>query len=555
MEEFQGEKTRTAVRKARIKPLRLPMETGAGASTQPVDEDVWAFTPEDAIQPPEDFEALAHLTQLNRVRRSCIVAIVTNTVGLGYDLVPKEDREDEVKDDLVKEARARIEACAARDERLHNPDFTTQISAVKHDEQEVGNGYLEVSRNKVTGEIDGFFHVIGKRVRRTQDRKGWIVGPRDGLRSEMTRYIDFGKKVEYDDDGKPKAALRSQADWPEGLPRRWGINELIPFQLYTSESRDYGLPPDSQLAVDYLGDHRAADANAGFFDGSGVPPTVIFVRVPDGEGDESDDGFVELELDAEVITAIGDTLRATSDLRRRVAVIPLPESAEVDVQQLAQRADRDIGFVEFRKDNRRAALGAYRLAPIFVADIEDTNYATAETERIVTKEQVFDGEQNRTAMKLTRLLADLGYPMLVFKFNEMEVKGDKEKRESADALADRKIITRREYRKAHGYEALPEAQEGDEDPEPGQVPKGWNDELVDATTGAAVPDPEEETPPEEEEITGETVIKQGIFEEAVDEAIHRVSEVVGPEFVLNPVVMEKEGDKLVISPYRNGDGS
>ena len=44
-------------------------------------------------------------------------------------------------------------------------------------------------------------------------------------------------------------------------------------------------------------------------------------------------------------------------------------------------------------------------------------------------------------------------------------------------MAETETITRREYRKAHGYGPLPEAAEG-ATPGEGQVPHGWNDEIV-----------------------------------------------------------------------------
>jgi hypothetical protein len=243
-------------------------------------------------------------------------------------------------------------------------------------------------------------------------------------------------------------------------------------------------------------------------------------------------------------------------------VIGLPDGIEESVQTLAQRADRDIGFVEFRRDNRRAALGAWRIAPIFVADIEDTNYSTAETERLVTKEQVFDPEQERTADLLTStLLADLGYDALAFKFTELKVTSDDAQRQSADSAADRGVLTNAEYRGAHGYEPLPEAKEG-EDAEPGQVPFGWNSQLVGQGPGPATPVPEEETEPEggeEPPLTpdelGEGIEKsEGLFREGIDDAVRRVAELAGDDFRLRPVVVEKRGESIVVSPY-SGNGA
>ncbi len=444
----------------------LPM----GTSAQPVEQaDRW--TPDHAIEPPANLDQLAALTGAARTRRSCIEAVTLNTVGRGVTVVPREGHEDEVGDDEIAEVLAKLDAMARRDTRLHRPSLTRQLSAVKWDEEEVGNGYLEVSRNRVTGEVDGFFHVQGKRVRRRQDRKGWVVGPKKGALSERVEFYDFGDKVKYE-NGKPTATLN-------GTGKRWDRNEIIPFRLYTSESRDYGLPRDTQLALDYLGDRNAAESNVGFFGGQGVPPTVIFVQ---GEPDENGK-IVRFKVSDKLVKQITDTLSPEGGNKSRVAVVPVPPGTKTDKIDLAQLSERDMGFIEFRRDNRRATLGAFRLAPIFVADIEDTNYSTAETERRLTKEQLFDPEQDRWQDILSNtLLRDMGYPHLEFKFTELDVTDDQAARESANDLAERKAILNGEYRKAHGLDPLPEATDGQE-PEPGQAPFGWNGEIVSVGVG------------------------------------------------------------------------
>ncbi len=444
----------------------LPM----GESAQPVDEaDRW--TPDHAIEPPANLDALAALTQAARTRRSCIEAVTLNTVSRGVTLAPREGHEEEVADDEIAEVLAKLDAMARRDDRLVRPSLTRLLSAAKWDEEEVGNGYLEVSRNRVTGEIDGLFHVPGKRVRRRRDRKGWVVGPKSGSFAERVEFYDFGDKVRYE-NGRPTATLVNSG-------RRWDRNELIPFRLYTSESRDYGLPRDSQLALDYLGDRNAAESNVAFFDSSGVPPTVIFVQ---GEPDENGK-IVRFKVSEKLVKQITDTLSADSDRRKRVAVVPVPPGTKTDKIDLAALSERDMGFIEFRRDNRRATLGAFRMAPIFVADIEDTNYSTAETEERLTKKQLFDPEQERWADILSdSILRDMGYPHLEFKFTELEVGDEKQRAEAADAMAEHKAILNGEYRKAHGMGPLPEAKEGEE-PEPGQVEYGWNGAIVTVGVG------------------------------------------------------------------------
>lgn len=442
-----------------------------GTSAQPAD-DPNRWTPDHALKPPEDLDALARLTQVARVRRSCIEAITLNTVGRGVKVVPRDGMEDEAQDDDESELLKLLDQLARRDTVLDKPSFTRLLSAAKWDEEEVGNGYIEVSRNRVTGEIDGLFHVPGKRVRRRKDRNGWVVGPKHGNYSDRVEFYDFGDKVKYDAEGRPEGTLN-------GTGKRWDRNELIRFRIYTSESRDYGLPRDAHLALDYLGDRNAAQSNVGFFDSSGVPPTVIFLRqpLPDDPNEK-----IKLEIDPSLPAKIAKTLSADSGRRHRVAVIPLPEGVDTDKIDLAALSERDMGFIEFRRDNRRATLGAFRLSPIFVADIEDTNYATAETERRLTKEQVFDPEQERWQDILSESILRELAPHMRFVFEEIDVTDDKARAESADALADHKAITYGEYREAHGQDPLPEADENAE-PEPGQVEHGWNGRLVEVSVG------------------------------------------------------------------------
>ncbi len=457
-----------------IEPVFIPQ----GESRQPEEEaDRW--TPDNALMPPEDLDALAAVTKSARTRRSCIEAVVLNTVGLGVDVVPKEGREEDADEEEITAIKATLDALARRDTKLGRPSFKRLLSTVKWDEEEVGNGYLEVSRNRLTGQIDGIFHVPGKRVRRKKDRTGWVVGPKNGTAAERVDFYDFGTKVKYDSKGLPEGKLAAPG-------MRWDRNEIIQFKLYTSESPDYGLPRDAQLAIDYLGDRRAAETNASFFDSSGVPPTVIFVK---GEAEDAAGNTVRFKISPKTVQAITDTLRSDGQRSHRVAVVPLPPGSDAKSIDLAALSERDMGFVEYRKDNRRACLGAFRLAPIFVADIEDTNYSTAEIEMRVTKAQVFDPEQDRWQDIATEsILRDLGFDQYRFDFAELDITDPATVRENAVAGADAGVVTHGEFRDAIGYAPLPEAKEG-EDPQPGEVEFAWNAKVFEVSVGSnAAPD-------------------------------------------------------------------
>jgi capsid portal protein len=439
----------------------------SGQSTQK-DDDPYLGTPDNAFEPPVPLEHLKAWTQMNGTRRSCIDAIVTNTVGLGYriELGPGHERDDVDAEAVAAEASAQLEALAKRDKRLGNPTLTRLLRAVMWDKQEIGQGYIEIARDRTTGEVSGLFHAPGVRVRRLKDRTGWVMVPADGDWTNAVHFYNFGEKVNYTRQGKPTKTLQRG--------RVWARNELLPLREYSSESRDYGLPRDSALALEYLGDKLAAESNVGFFGSGGTPATAIFVQ-----GEERPDGsVVHVRVPAETVLRIAQTMRPDAERQARVAIIPLPQGAKVQVESLAKMPERDVGFVDFRDDMRQRTLSAFRLSPIFIS-LADSGRYTAEVERAITKEQVFDPEQNDVQDQLhASLLTELGYGHLQLVFNDLAVEDDAARREGAVRMAEAGVITRREYRRAYGHAPLPEAAEG-ADPEPGQVPYGWNDEVVD----------------------------------------------------------------------------
>jgi len=457
------------------KVIRISAADAPKGETQQPDDQDNRFTPTDSIDPPENLDRLASLTGISPIRRSCIQAITLNTVGLGVEVVPRKGMEEQVQEGDLEKALDLLNACARRDTRSQSPTFAELIQRVKWDEQEVGNGYLEVSRNRLTGTIDGLFHAPGKRVRRLKDRSGWVIGSRGNTDNDRIRFDNFGDKVIYA-DGSPTSGLT-------GRGKRWDRNELIAFQLYTSESRDYGLPPDTQLAWDYLGDKNAAEANVSFFDGQGVPPTVFFIKA-DAQGPNGEEQ--KIQIDPKTVKAIADTMRPAEGQQKRVAIVPLPAGTSAQKEDMAKVSDRDVGFVAYRSDNRRRTLGAFRLAPIFVADIEDAGKDTAGVEKSLTKEQVFDPEQHGWEERLSdTLLRDLGFPYLRFDFAEIDTADPGAERQAANDAADKGLITNGEYREKMGFPPLPETKPNSE-PEPGEVPFGWNSQLVRAGADGAI---------------------------------------------------------------------
>lgn len=414
--------------------------------------------PAETLTPPLPLGALSKLSEVNGTRKACIEAIALNTVGLGVEAVR------EAKDattDAAEEAAAivaELDKLSRRDTIAGSPSFVEQLRMVKTDEESCGWGFLEVSRNRTTGDVDGLYHVPAHRMRRLADRRGYVLVSRDGSADVEASFVNFGDRV--DEQGEVTG----------------GSNEVIVFRVYSPESRDYGMPRDSVLALEYAADKLAAESNVGFFDSSTVPPSILFLS-----GEQRKDGTnVTLTVPQETVDSVTEALKPGGSRQRTVAVVPLPAGSKVDHVMLAKRSERDIGNDVFRENVRLRTRQAFRISPIFVAEEGGGRY-DAEVQRALTLEQVFDPEQRKYEDHLTPLLQALGKDGWRLKFRRLAVEGDQARRDSADALALTAAITNRELRAAHGMGPLPE-HESETDTEraalDGKMPKGWNDKLV-----------------------------------------------------------------------------
>lgn len=434
----------------------IELDPGSGSSTQPADFELW--TPDDTITPPEDLDSLSRLTDFSSIREACIAALTRNVVGLGWDVDvwPGE----QATPDEIADARQSIDVLARRDHKLDKPSLSTLLSAVKWDHEECGNGAIEVSRNRNTGKIDGLYHAQGKLVRRKKDESGYVIGQSQSMVENPARvdYYNFGEKVIYDAQGRPTPRLKT----PQ---LGWKRNELIVFRRYTSKSRHYGLPRDLGLAVEYAAARFVNEWTASFFEGSGTPPTLLFVA-----GKESKNGGrITFTVPTQTVNRIQQAVRADAKPGARVAIIPVPPGTEVKDVKLGALSDKDITFGEFKKMHRgnvRSSMGP--LSPIFTADPDEGRY-TAEVQRAITLEQVFDPDQREWEDRLwNTILTDLGLAPMKLKFKRLAVEGDAVRREAAVAMAEADAITVGEFREAHGYGPLDERLHG----------QGVNDQLV-----------------------------------------------------------------------------
>lgn len=198
---------------------------------QPSGDEIQWNTPDGCLEPPESLDAIAALTRASSIRGSCLDALALNTVGLGYTIAPEHHTAAQGDADAADATAERItqalEDVAHKDRKLERPSFTSLMLAVKRDEEEFGTGYLEVSRDKRSGMIDGLYHAPPRRIRRLADRTGYAMLAADS--SVAVRFLNYGEKVLYDNAGKPTNTLATGASWAR--------NELLAFRVYNSEDR------------------------------------------------------------------------------------------------------------------------------------------------------------------------------------------------------------------------------------------------------------------------------------------------------------------------------
>ena len=423
----------------------VEMDPGAGQTSQ---EDTDTWTPTDTIPPPENLPSLSRLTRISQIRSTCIGVLTTNVVGLGWDVHVWPGEDAQVDKAEIRDARHSLDALARRDTRLDRPGLSDLMCAVGHDLEEFGNGYIEVSRNRRSGKIDGLYHLPGQLIRRKKMRSGWVMGQNPDLVSSAQRvdYYNFGEKVQYDDKGNPQPRLQTpQTGWKQ--------NEVIAFRHYTSESRDYGLPRDIGLVADYAAYKYVIDWTSSFFGNSGTPPTILFVQ-----GQELKDGTrVHFKVDASVVNRIRQSLQTdTTGNAKKVVVVPVPPGTNVHAEQLSQLSDRDITFGDFKKDHRNTVGSAFGLQPMFYGSTDDSGRYTAEVQRALCLEETFDPSQRYIEDKLwTTLMADLSFSQFRIVFKRLAVESDAQKREAAQNGATVGAITVGEWRDANGYGPLP----------------------------------------------------------------------------------------------------
>ena len=348
------------------------------ASSQIVDDSGLNFGLDGVVEHPFNMAALIKLNEMSVVRRSCINAIATNTARLGYRIKKTDPGVEEEDTDEVSEQIIDLLEKWSRQDRC---SFSDLIYRVKFDEESCGNGYIEVTRNKI-GQVTGLHYAPAQTIYVKRDRSGFV----QRVAGKEVGFYNFGDKYVIDASGKHTLK-------PD---REEGVRELIHFKLHASGSQFYGLPRDIAAITTIYGDELARNHNTKFFTHAATPELLLIFEVdkdaiPQVTGNQP----VKVTIPEEVKREIEDHFRRTlSSNTFKPGIFHLPPGVSLKIERLSAE-QKDAGWINFRKENRNEIRIAFQTPSVIIADTGDSNYATGIAEKSIYLEQVVEPEQRK----------------------------------------------------------------------------------------------------------------------------------------------------------------
>lgn len=349
------------------------------ASSQIVDDSGLNFGLDGVVEHPFNMDALIKLNEMSVVRRACINAIATNVARLGYRIKKTDPGAEEQDSDEVSEQIIDFLEKWARQDRS---SFSDLIYKVKFDEESCGNGYIEVTRDRV-GRVAGLHYVPAQTIFIKRDRSGFVqrVGTRE------VGFYNFGDKYTVDASGQHTLKPDRDSD----------VRELIHFKMHASGSQFYGLPRDIAAITTIYGDELARNSNTKFFTHAATPELLLIFEVdkaaiPQQVGSQP----IKVSIPEGVKKEIEDHFRRTlSSNTFKPGIFHLPPGVKLKIERLSSE-QKDAGWINFRKENRNELRIAFQTPPVIIADTGDgSNYATALAEKSVYLEQVIEPEQRK----------------------------------------------------------------------------------------------------------------------------------------------------------------
>lgn len=349
------------------------------------------------VEPPSNPQTFIHIYEISSPHYAAVNAKVANIVGLGYKFVEtnKTKRGLERIKSQDKKEKALLALAEHRDdltdevENFNEEDtFTETLEKVWRDYEVMGNGFIEVGRNKDSS-IGYIGHIPAQTVRVRRLRDGYVqINGRDAV-----FFRNFG-----DDVSNPIGTDRNP-------------NELIHIKRYSPSSTYYGVPDVVAAQQAIAGNEFSSRFNLDYFENKAVPRHLITLKGAN----------LGVTAQTELLGFFETGLKGQN---HRSLFIPLPaddgpNKVEFDIEPI-DTGKADSSFKDYRNDNLNEILMAHRVPISKVSTASGTGVAVARDADKTFKEQVCQPQQRLLEKKVNRIIKELtdAYEL---KFHEMSL--------------------------------------------------------------------------------------------------------------------------------------
>lgn len=330
----------------------------------------------EIVEPPFDPLLWASLMEKNTRLAKLIRLYARNTVGLGWEIKAKKTIKKDTTDADKKQIDAEIEL-------LHeffsycNPllPFEEVAYRAKVDEESMGNGYIEITRN-AKGLPAGIYHVPGHTIRILKNKNGFIQ-----TRGSETKYFKIFNGDFDMNCNTGKVSHRNSVAFKDRA------TELIPFSIYNPRDSYYGTPRYVSTADAIAGNKLTSRRNLSFFKNDATPRMAITVTNGQLTGQSIADikSFINTEGkgvdNAHRVMILQAKSKQIGDMNAK--------DVKIDVVPLTVGETDDASFIKYRNANDEEIRESFGIGEVFLGAGGTVNRSTATITREITNEQEF----------------------------------------------------------------------------------------------------------------------------------------------------------------------
>lgn len=397
------------------------------------DPDVTGYVMFEAVEPPYNMDYLAKIYEVSSPHHAAVDAKVSNTVGLGYDLMETDETKEKIEEiddndtDRLSFLRRKISRAKSRlkkdiDDLNEDESFTETMKKVLTDYDATGNGYLEIGR-KVDGTIGYLGHIPSPNMRVRRNRDGFI----QIVNNKIVFFRNYGDRSTVDPLGND--------------PRP---NEVVHFKKYTPTNNYYGVPDIIPALPALAGDEFASKFNLDYFENKAVPRYIIVVK------------GAKLSEDSQrkLLEFFQTGLKGKN---HRSLYIPLPAddgNTKVEFKMEPVEAGiQDSSFRNYRIENRDEILMSHRVPVTKVSMASGISLAAARDADKNFREQVTKPTQDYFEKKINKIVREFT-DMFYLKFNELSLTDEDTQSKIDERYLRMQVIVPNEVRAKKGLPAI-----------------------------------------------------------------------------------------------------